>query len=226
MNTLVELASRAEGQPSPPGSGPYSYVHTRGWYSATAQMTDGRLLDARVQETEREFWVAADGSGRIEETRDGRRSRMSGVYGRGGLYPGPLAEAPAGVPAHVALRQSRSPLPVGWIKDMESLWQVQTVTPALQASLLRHLATQPGLRLAKITDRAGRPGLAVSADDPSSGSGCRSRHVLVLDPETGMLLAAEQIALQHGDLPAGMPDLHSYVCWVRTGHAPDPESRP
>jgi hypothetical protein len=226
MNTLVELASRATAQPSPPGFGPYCYIHTRGWYAATAQMTDGRILEARVEETEREFWVAADGSGRIEETRDGRRSRMSGVYGPSGLSPGPLAAAGAGVPAQVALRQSRSPLPVGWIEDMGSLWQVQTVSPALQAILLRHLANQPGLRLVETTDRAGRPGLAVIGDDPPCGSGYRSRHVLVLDTETGMLLAAEEITLQRGDLPAGMPDPHSYTYWVRTGYAPDPDTRP
>jgi len=79
MNTLVELAARAEGQPSPPGAGPYSYVHTRGRQLATDQTTDGRILDARVEEAEREVWIAADGGGRIEETRDGRRSRTSGV---------------------------------------------------------------------------------------------------------------------------------------------------
>jgi len=28
MNTLVELAARAESQPSAPGFGPYSYIHT------------------------------------------------------------------------------------------------------------------------------------------------------------------------------------------------------
>lgn len=224
MNTLVELAARAEGQPSPPGAGPYSYVHSRGRYLATAQLTDGRILDARVEETEREVWVAADGSGRIEETRDGRRSRTSGVYGPGGLWPGPLA-ASTGVPAHVALPHP-SPLPVGWIKDMRSLWQIQTVEPALQADLLRHLALQRGLLLEEATDRAGRPGLAVSADDPPSRSGHRSRHVLVLDRETGMLLAAEEITLQRGELPAGMPDPHSSTSWVRSGYAPDPDTRP
>jgi len=189
-------------------------------------MSDGRILDARVEETEREFWVAADGSGRIEETRDGRRTRTSGIYGPGGLSPGPLAAAPPGVPAHVAVRQDRSPRPVGLIKDVASLWQIQTVTPALQAGLLRHLATEPGLRREETTDRAGRPGLAVSAEDPLSHSGFRSRHVLALDPETGMLLAAEEITLQRGDLPAGMPDPHSYTYWIRTGHAPDPDTRP
>jgi hypothetical protein len=226
MNTLVALATRAEGQPSPPGFGPYSYIHTRGWYTATAQMTDGRILDARVEETEREFWVAADGSGRIEETRDGRRSRVSGVYGPGGLSPGPWAAATAGGPTPGPLRQDGSPPPVGSIRDVRSLWLIRTVTPALQAGLLRRLATQPGLRLEETTDRAGRPGLAVSADDPPSRSGCTSRHVLVLDPGTGMLLAAEQITLQRGDLPAGMPDPKSYTCWIRTGHAPDPDTRP
>jgi hypothetical protein len=226
MTSLAELAARAEIQPPPPESGPYSYVHTQGWYLATDQMTDGRILDARVEETERELWVAADGSGRIKETRDSRPSQMSGVYGPGGLYPGPLAATQAGVPAHVAVRQTSSPLPVGWLKDMKSLWLSQTVPPALQADLLRHLAIQRGLRLEQTSDRAGRPGLAVSADDPPSRSGHRSRHALVLDPETGMLLAAEEIAVQRSDLAAGMPDPHSHTSWVRTGYATYLDTRP
>jgi hypothetical protein len=50
MSTLVELAARAESQPSSPGSGPYSYIRTSG--------TSG--------------WPQT-GSGRIEEIRGGRR---------------------------------------------------------------------------------------------------------------------------------------------------------
>lgn len=225
MNSLVELATRAESQLPPPGSGPYSYVHTRGWCLATDQMTNGRLLDARVEETEREFWVAADGSGRIEETRDGLRSRMSGVYGPGGLSPGPFAAWPADAVPGPLLRQSGSPLPVGRIKDIASVWRVQTVPPALQASLLRSLATLPGLRLEETTDRAGRPGLAVSADDPPAGSGWRGRHVLVLDAATGMLLAAEEITLQGGG-PVRPPGTGSYTSWLRTGYAADSDTRP
>jgi hypothetical protein len=77
-----------------------------------------------------------------------------------------------------------------------------------------------------MTDRAGRPGVAVSADDPPAGSGWRARHVLVLDPTTGMLLAAERFTLQRGIGPAGMPDPDSWTCWVRTGYASDPDTRP
>jgi hypothetical protein len=220
MNTLVELASQAEGQPYPPGAGPYSYVHTRGWYLATDQLTDGRVLDSRVEETAREFWVAPDGSGRIEETRDGRPSPMSGVYEPGGLWPGPLATVRAEAPAHAALRQSRSPL----IEQIGTVWRTQTVPPALQADLLRALAAEPGVRLEEATDRAGRLGIAVSSLDRTS-SGGRGRHVLVLDPETGMVLATEDITL--GSVgPGRPPGVSSYTYWVRTGFAPDPDTRP
>ncbi|HEV7211521.1 MAG TPA: hypothetical protein VGN47_07370 [Blastococcus sp.] len=210
MSTLIELAERAESQPPRPGSGPYSYIHTRGWYLATGQTTDGRVMDARVEETDRQFWVAADGTGRIEETRDGRRSRMSGVYGPGELYPGP-ADAPGAV-----IR----------LQDVGSLWQVQTVSPALQAVLLRRLAAGPRLRLSETTDRAGRPGLAVSADDPPDRSEWRGRHVLVLDPETGMLLASQEIPLKAADHALTQENASSYTLWVRTGYAPHPDTRP
>jgi hypothetical protein len=226
MNVLVDLAARAEGQPPPPGSGRYSYIHTTGRHLATDQTTDGRILDARFENSDREFWLAEDGSGRIEETLDGRPSRMSGIYGPGELHPGPLATVAAGADPVPYLRQSRALGPVGWITDIKDLWLLSTVPPALQARLLRHLATHPGLRLEETTDRAGRPGLAVSADDQATGREWRGRHVLVLDPETGMLLAAEQRTLQRGKLPSRMPDPDSYTSWVRAGYAPDSNTRP
>ncbi|MGZ4622426.1 MAG: hypothetical protein ACXVGD_10030 [Blastococcus sp.] len=102
------------------------------------------------------------------------------------------------------------------------------MSPALQAVLLRHLAAEPRVRLEETTDRAGRPGIAVSADDPPAHSGWRARHVLVLvlDPGTGMLLASEEIPLNDADRPVTPPDASSYTYWVRTGYTPDPDTRP
>jgi hypothetical protein len=133
---------------------------------------------------------------------------------------------PAGADPVPYLRQSRAPGTVGWITDIMGLWMNQTVPPAVQAVLLRELATQPGLRLEETTDRAGRPGLAVSADDQPTGREWRCRHVLVLDPDTGMLLAAAELTLERGNLPDGMPDPDSYTSWVRAGYAPDSNTRP
>jgi hypothetical protein len=212
VEVLHELAATAERQPAPPGNGPYSYIRTRGWYRGEDRTPDGRPR-VRVEETEREFWIAADGSGRIAETRDGRPSPVNGTFGPGGLHPGPLAHAPAGVPPEVALRQSASPLPVGWLRDIRDAWLVQVVPPALQAALLRRLARLDGVRLADATDRAGRPGVAVSAEDG------RRRVVLVLDRDTGGLLAAEE-----GTTPTrGLPGC---TLWLRSGYAPDTRSRP
>jgi hypothetical protein len=50
--------------------------------------------------------------------------------------------------------------------------------------------------------------------------------VLVFDPGTAMLLEAEHITLQRGDLPVAVPEPDSYTCWMRTGYTPDRESRP
>ncbi len=226
MEILEELAARAERQPPPRGSGPYGYVHTRGRHLTTAQTTSGRLLDARFHDTDREFWVAADGNGRIAETRGGRPSRANGVYGPGGLSPDPLAGIAAGVDPVPRLRRSRAPDPVGWIEDITDLWQRRPVPPAVQGAVLRHLANLPGVRLDETTDRAGRAGLAVSADDPPARGEWRTRHVLVLDPATGMLLTAEQVALQRGDAPIGMPDPHSHTTWVSTGYVAGLHARP
>jgi hypothetical protein len=71
--------------------------------------------------------------------------------------------------------------------------------------LLRYLATQPGLQLEENTDRAGRPGLSVSADDPPAGRGWRGRHVLVLDPSILGERPKGVVQLQRTQLAADAP---------------------
>lgn len=225
MNTLVELAVKARSQPTP-GSGPYSYIHTKGWYLGTAQMANGRVLDARIEETDREFWVAADGNGRIEETRDGRRSPMSGVYGPGGLGPRPILGPPAGGAPGAFEMQNLAGTPVGWLENVRSIWLAQTVVPALQAALLIRLATQQWLQLEETTDWAGRRGIAVGTEELQGRPGSKVRRVLVLDPDTGMLLAAEEIALQAGGLPVRTAATVNYTLWLKTGYATDFNARP
>jgi hypothetical protein len=117
-------------------------------------------------------------------------------------------------------RQGGSPL----IRQIQSVWRAQTVPPGLQAAMRRFLASLPGLRLEETTDRAGRPGLAVSADD-RAGSGWSGRHILVLDSATGMVLAAEEITLRGGGATRP-PGTSASTSWVRTGYAPNTDTRP
>jgi len=213
---LTVLAARAAAQPPPPGSGPYSYVRTRGWSVATARMTDGRLLDARTEETDRELWLAADGSGRIEETRGGQRSRTSRVYGPGELSAEPSPDATAPGEPEVTMPGSA----IESVRQLQSVWLTQAVRPELQARLLHHLAAHPGLNVEEVTDRAGRAGIAVSAEEAVG------RTVLVLDTDTGMLLAAEEVAPRAGGVPVRAPVTMESTLWLRVGFTSDTDARP
>jgi hypothetical protein len=62
-------------------------------------------------------------------------------------------------------------------------------SPAQRAALYEVAARIPGVELVgRVTDSAGRPGIAVAMTDTSS----RSRQVLIFDPTTSQLLAEEQ----------------------------------
>ena len=74
------------------------------------------------------------------------------------------------------------------------------VTPAQRAALYEVAAEIPGVELVgRVRDSAGREGVAVAMEHPSDGV----EHTLVLDPETGTLLAEQQVTLE--DNPYGYP---------------------
>ena len=97
------------------------------------------------------------------------------------------------------------------------LWKQQAPPPALQAAMLRVLATQPGLvNRGTVTDRAGRTGVAVSID--SSYTGLPTRYTLILDPTTGMLLDYEEmLTTTAGKINVPIPSVVSYTVWINYG---------
>jgi hypothetical protein len=209
---LLDLAAKAMGRPAP-AAGRYDYVRTRGWY------LDGTagLHGYRADVDERSFWVAADGSGRIDDVRrpvagGPPDTGPSGTFGAGGLT------APAPIPAErdalrTRLHADGSWDGAQWLDAVEGVWSQQVVEPASQAALLRALADLPGLTYrGEVADRAGRSGLAVTAD--TGRSGLRERYVLVLDAETGALLDAEVVALERADLPEDPPLTISYTLFL------------
>lgn len=226
-NVLDGLADLARRQPPPAGSGPFAYIHTQGWYLYTSQMTDGRTLDSRIEVSDRELWLAPNGAGRIEETRAGQRTSVSARYEPGGLAPW---TAPAGPVAGLQDRlvdQNPGRNPADWVSAVKDIWNNQAVSPALQGALLNILATQPGLHLdGTVTDRAGRRGIVVSADGAAPGNGPRTRRVLILNPDTGMLLGFEEIALEAGGLPIKAPATIGYTLWLSSGHTNNTDTRP
>lgn len=89
----------------------------------------------------------------------------------------------------------------------------RTLTPSQQAAMLQLLAATPDVSLmGRVTDRAGRTGVAVSAEGDFTG--LPTRWVLVFDPKTGRLLASESwLTKTAGKLPVTIPAVTDYKIW-------------
>ncbi|MGW1767307.1 CU044_5270 family protein [Streptomyces sp. NPDC002073] len=82
--------------------------------------------------------------------------------------------------------------------------------PRQRAALLRVLKARPGLTCAgTVTDRAGRRGIAFTIE--SDDGGLPSRHMLIVDPEMGKILAYEEILKSAGALKVKVPAVVNYV---------------
>jgi hypothetical protein len=219
---LTRLSAAAAARPEP-APGRYDYVRTVGWYLASSWVLVGdRLehLDRRIERGDREIWVAVDGSGRIEETRGGRRSDVSGVFPSAGLYrPEPPIDQ-----ADVHAQTDEDPLRCVELLDL--LWSACVVPPSTQALLLRTLADRPGIDpLRPAVDRLGRVGLGLELleGSRSSRSEGRRRHRVLFDEQTGALLAHETVVLDEQDwLPEPAPATDSYTAWLAAGRVPTP----
>lgn len=225
QEVLTGLAAHALSRPRAGGTGPYHYIHTRGWYLHTALGTDGRIRESGIRETDREQWVAEDGSGRLAVTHDGKQLRPpTGTYRPGGLTGHFLAgDSPEAVRAAL-VAQNPTGTAASWFITLSDLWKRQVVPPVLHGVLLDILATQPGVSITGTTvDRAGRRGIAVSTEDHRASA---KRLVLVLSEDNGDLLDFEEIALEPGGLPIRAPATVGYTLWLTTGYTSTTEQHP
>jgi hypothetical protein len=92
--------------------------------------------------------------------------------------------------------------------------------PAVRAAVLRFVAATPGIRLTgHVTDRAGRPGIAVSLD--SDYSGLPTRYTLIFDEHDGRLLGDEEmLTTTAGKLNVPVPSVIGYTTYI-DGHYTD-----
>jgi hypothetical protein len=210
---LRQLAVLAERQLLKP-AGRYDYVKTRGWYLDIR--VAGGSTSGQLDPTFRQQWIAPDGSGRLEETR-GDSTTLNDNFAAGGLAgPQEWPTDPAALRAELAKSHPNYGT-FEWFTAVGDVWNVQVVSPRLQAGLLRMLADERQLTNAgTVTDRIGRTGVAVSTE--SSNSGLNTRYTLIFDPKTGMLLDFEQVLLEAGKLPVKVPATSSYTVWITTGH--------
>lgn len=218
---LTQLANLAAAQPNPPGSGPYHYVRTKAWDLSTDVTTQMQVLESHIAVSERQQWIASDGSGELKVTTDGPAARVSGVYGPGKL----AAQFITGVSVEDLQRALTRQFPrnssaFDWVDTFRQVWNRQVVSPDLQATMLRILAAQPGLAISgATTDRDGRSGIAVSAQSRDGQGGSPAlRCTLVFNPATGMLMDYERVALDAGSLPIQAPATTGYTVWLASGY--------
>lgn len=217
---LLRLATVAAKQPVPaaPPQDAYAYVKSAGWYLDIR--VSGRTVTSWVVPTVTESWTRADGHGRVIR----RRASSAGTRVTE-TNDGPILEdftIPAGV-GHAIPLLRLSPNPAVVARQLQAgqppkrvqpvwpfLWltnlNLQQPVPAnVESTILRILAGRPGLiNSGTVTDRTGRPGIAISLD--SAYSGLRKRYTLIFNPHTAGLLGEEETLIgnpRHLDVRRG-----------------------
>jgi hypothetical protein len=104
---------------------------------------------------------------------------------------------------------------------IQDAYRSMPIPPAVRAAMLRYLTATPGLSVAgTVTDRAGRAGIAFALD--SDYSGLPTHYVLIIDPQTGQLLADEAtLTTSAGKLNVRIPSVIDYEIFLSatyTGH--------
>ncbi|MEU0881854.1 hypothetical protein ABZ345_24850 [Lentzea sp. NPDC005914] len=206
---LHALARKAASAPEPEGTGRYHYIHTRGVHlriNHYLRRSGENTITGSVEPYERHDWVAADGSGRILMTKEGQPVQPSGDYGPGELAAQLFVTATdEDTLAAELTRFSSKTTTSAVMKAFEQVWHLQVVTPALQHLLLLHLAKCEGLSA---------EGTTVTHLDEER----HRRKFLEFSPDTGMLLTAEEHALEGASLPISVPAVVSTTAWLYTGY--------
>lgn len=230
----LEDAAEVAAEAPPPLEIGHGFVYTKTdalWAFSSMDWTYWRHLV-------REFWIAADGSGRIREhlvedpiflSESERQAWLDGGFEvfnvNEDLGPGDLHSAWGDIPEDVegvreflrglAESSDRRPIEVGMFVYIGDLLRDPLTTPATRASLFRVAATLPGIKLlGPMQDEVGRTGLAVAMPE------IRQTEILVFDPASSALLEEKTIHhLPYGDrLP---PIVWSRATYLETAIVPE-----
>ncbi|MHC6219845.1 CU044_5270 family protein [Arthrobacter sp. MMS24-S77] len=134
--------------------------------------------------------------------------------------PQPVPTDDAGMAAYISAYQVRSSAmvnegPQGVFQTIGFFVGYWNLSNAQEHAVLGAVAKLPGLAvLGEVTDRLGRPGIALSVETQDERYGT-SRNILVVDPTTGRILATEEDYVQgppDGGKPLGpVPTVMRYI---------------
>jgi len=197
--------------------GAYAYVQIRQWVISNTATTGTALLQYQ-------HWLAADGSGRStssttrEPADENPPTDETFPPGASPVDPAPLNNDPAILAARLDSINPFALGPQSPLHVLAELNQWQTPGRHVQAAAVAVLRDTHGLTYhGVVTDRAGRPGIAIAA---SSHNGA-TRDLIILDPHTGELLAYEHTAMRDpGALGNTRPTVLTYTLYITHTHTP------
>lgn len=216
---LEQLAETAESRPAPTRGGRYAYIRSKGRHRSSQHHLggDGRLtpIGSEVVLVDRELWIAADGSGRIAETRTGRggtTSRTSDFEPDGLFHPGFLPEDPDELRRVLPVRGSERGT-FTWFVAVREVWASSVVSPRVQAAILRVLATRPDIASrGGMVDAVGRQGVAFSTDTDFWGR--PQRYQLLVDATTGSVNEYQVLEIRDDGVPDPGHEASSYTAFI------------
>ncbi|WFF02977.1 CU044_5270 family protein [Micromonospora sp. WMMD964] len=234
-NALLQLANDIQNAPDAnERAGRFSFVRVGQWSLDMASGSGSTTVSVVPQVIS--TWRAPDGSGKIstvslDRSDIGQRPDADAVvaaasrgaaevemYSAGELaavIPDPVPDDVNALEKALYAHQPRANGPESALRAVADLYRGTAVDREVRVAALRFLARTDGVLLrGRVTDRLGRKGLAVSVDSKRDGT----RDLLVIDQETGWLLASESVFLRRPErLQVRVPAVFSYTLYLELG---------
>jgi hypothetical protein len=180
--------------------GRYAYVQVLSW-TLDGAVSSGHSRNS-LSLSQYQLWRASDDSGRYRSVST-RENTVDETYRRGGLA------------AFTGKLPASADSPAAAVRAVADLYRGASPDRTVRAATVQLLAATGGLQYhGEVTDRAGRTGLGYSATSNDDAA----RDLIILDPQTGELLAVESAAMHDpGGLGISRPTALSYQLQVANG---------